>query len=261
MRVEDDAAIGGIAPRWGTPGVLSDPCPTRRARPSTAASSRGRLSRLQAAGNVMTGASRCWSRTGASSTRATRSAASQFGPDGALYATAGDGASFNFADWGQDGSPLNPCGDPPGGVGAALTPPTAEGGRCAARTCARPATRPPSTGRSSASTRRRAGAAGQPARVRARTRTRAGSSRTDFRNPFRITFRPGTNEVWVGDVGWNTWEEINRVIGSRPAAVENFGWPCYEGDGRQSGYDARQPEHLREPVRRRPGAVTAPYFT
>jgi glucose/arabinose dehydrogenase len=23
-----DAAIGGVAPRWGTPGVLSDPCPT-----------------------------------------------------------------------------------------------------------------------------------------------------------------------------------------------------------------------------------------
>ena len=52
----------------------------------------------------------------------------EFGPDGALYASAGDGASFNFADYGQDGSPLNPCGDPPGGVGATLTPPTAEGG-------------------------------------------------------------------------------------------------------------------------------------
>ena len=52
----------------------------------------------------------------------------EFGRDGALYASGGDGASFNFADWGQDGSPLNPCGDPPGGVGATLTPPTAEGG-------------------------------------------------------------------------------------------------------------------------------------
>ena len=52
----------------------------------------------------------------------------EFGADGALYASSGDGASFNFADYGQDGNPVNPCGDPPGGVGASLTPPTAEGG-------------------------------------------------------------------------------------------------------------------------------------
>src|SRR4029450_4287498 len=51
-----------------------------------------------------------------------------FGPDGALYASAGDGASFNFADYGQDGNPLNPCGDPPAGVGGVQTPPSAEGG-------------------------------------------------------------------------------------------------------------------------------------
>ena len=37
----------------------------------------------------------------------------QFGADGALYVTAGDGASYTFADYGQDGSPDNPCGDPP----------------------------------------------------------------------------------------------------------------------------------------------------
>ena len=37
----------------------------------------------------------------------------EFDASGRLYATAGDGASFNFTDWGQDGNPLNPCGDPP----------------------------------------------------------------------------------------------------------------------------------------------------
>ena len=52
----------------------------------------------------------------------------EFGADGALYMTAGAGGSYTFIDYGQDGTPLNPCGDPPGGVGAALTPPTAEGG-------------------------------------------------------------------------------------------------------------------------------------
>ena len=31
------------------------------------------------------------------------------------------------------------------------------------------------------------------------------------RNPWRLTFRPGTNELWSGDVGGSTWEEINRI--------------------------------------------------
>jgi len=38
---------------------------------------------------------------------------------------------------------------------------------------------------------------------------------TGMRNPFRITTRPGTSEVWVGDVGWNNWE---RSTGSCRAA-------------------------------------------
>ena len=57
-----------------------------------------------------------------------------------------------------------------------------------------------------------------------------------FRNPFRITVRPGTNEVWAGDVGWNTWEEIDRIP-NPTASTTNFGWPCYEGNGRQGDYD------------------------
>jgi len=51
-----------------------------------------------------------------------------------------------------------------------------------------------------------------------------------LRNPFRITTRPNTSELWVGDVGWSDWEEINRIVDPR-AGVLNFGWPCYEGDG------------------------------
>ncbi len=42
--------------------------------------------------------------------------------------TAGAGGSYHFIDYGQRGQPPNPCGDPPGGVGATLTPPTSEGG-------------------------------------------------------------------------------------------------------------------------------------
>jgi hypothetical protein len=44
-----------------------------------------------------------------------------------------------------------------------------------------------------------------------------------LRNPFRFAFQPGSGEIFIGDVGWNTWEEINRGRG------ENFGWPYYEG--------------------------------
>jgi glucose/arabinose dehydrogenase len=45
-----------------------------------------------------------------------------------------------------------------------------------------------------------------------------------FRNPWRMTVDPQTNAVWLGDVGQNTWEEVNQV-----AIGGNYGWDCYEG--------------------------------
>ncbi len=123
-----DAAIGGIAPRWGTPGILSDPCPTPPGATGDGCVISGRLSRLQAAGNVMTGAEQVLIEDWCQQYPSHSIGSLAFGADGALYVSGGDGASFNFADWGQDGSPLNPCGDPPGGVGSTLAPPTAEGG-------------------------------------------------------------------------------------------------------------------------------------
>ena len=44
-----------------------------------------------------------------------------------------------------------------------------------------------------------------------------------LRNPFRIAIHPDTSAPWIGDVGWNSWEEIDAGKGA------NFGWPCYEG--------------------------------
>ncbi len=44
-----------------------------------------------------------------------------------------------------------------------------------------------------------------------------------LRSPFRFTHKPGTSEVYLGDVGATHFEEINRGRGA------NFGWPCYEG--------------------------------
>jgi glucose/arabinose dehydrogenase/peptidoglycan/xylan/chitin deacetylase (PgdA/CDA1 family) len=45
-----------------------------------------------------------------------------------------------------------------------------------------------------------------------------------FRNMFRFNFRPSNNSLYGGDVGWSTYEEINKII---PGG--NYGWPCKEG--------------------------------
>jgi PKD repeat protein len=80
-----------------------------------------------------------------------------------------------------------------------------------------------------------------------------------MRNPFRFGVRPGTGEVWIGDVGWNTWEEIERLQ-APTAAVTNFGWPCYEGSGRQSGYDSANLSICENLYAEGTGAVRAPLF-
>ncbi|MEO8273812.1 MAG: PQQ-dependent sugar dehydrogenase, partial [Chloroflexota bacterium] len=58
-----------------------------------------------------------------------------------------------------------------------------------------------------------------------------------LRNPFRMTFRPGTNELWLSDVGWWEWEEINRISNVTDGTPHNFGWPCYERAFRVAAYD------------------------
>src|SRR3954468_23908638 len=123
-----DAAIGGTAPRWGTPGATSDGCPTPPGPTDDGCVVSGRLSRLTASGNTMTGNEQVLVEDWCQQYPSHSVGSVEFGRSGALYASAGDGASFNFADWGQDGNPVNPCGDPPGGAGATLAPPTAEGG-------------------------------------------------------------------------------------------------------------------------------------
>lgn len=56
-----------------------------------------------------------------------------------------------------------------------------------------------------------------------------------LRNPFRITAQPDTGNIFVGDVGWTQWEEVNAG-----APGSNFGWPYYEGangtNSRTGGY-------------------------
>ena len=82
-----------------------------------------------------------------------------------------------------------------------------------------------------------------------------------LRNPYRFTFRPGTNELWVADVGWNTWEEIDRIANPTDSTIENFGWPCYEGVGRQPAWDNLNVNICENLYAAGASAVTAPYFT
>ena len=50
-----------------------------------------------------------------------------------------------------------------------------------------------------------------------------------LRNPFRWSFDRQTQDMWIGDVGQNNWEEID-YIAAGSAFGKNFGWRCYEGN-------------------------------
>jgi uncharacterized repeat protein (TIGR01451 family) len=475
------------APRWGVVNGTSDGCPNPPGATGDGCVVSGRLSRLQLSGNTQVGPEQVLIEDWCQQYPSHSIGSLAFGADGMLYVSGGDGASFNFVDYGQDGNPLNPCGDPPVAVDELQTPPTAEGG--ALRSQALRGAPPPSTTdysqtvladtplgywrlgeASGAVTDTTGGTAGSTTGtvtrdvagalvsgddgaiafdgssggvnvpdqnkldiangpwtielwvkldalklntligkesgayqlsvspegliwlVKAGTEvshygtnqlqtggwhhvvwTRAGSSLADnhlyidgvedalhgsgstftdtsrplhigyegpdgeftdgsldevamygrpltqaevaehfqagrtgtqgsslpktldgavlrvdpatgaaaagnpnasstdanvrriiahgLRNPFRITTRPGTNELWVGDVGWNTFEEINRIPAGGDAVIENFGWPCYEGAGRQSGYDSANLTLCESLYSQGAGAVAGPLFT
>ena len=117
----------------------------------------------------------------------------QFGPDGNLYVASGDGGSFTRAELNnlraQDPNSLN-------GKILRIDPITGNG----------IATNPFFTG-SLTSNRSKVFALG-------------------LRNPFRfaITGGPVDPQLYIGDVGWRNFEEINFSTGG-----ENFGWPGFEG--------------------------------
>lgn len=48
-----------------------------------------------------------------------------------------------------------------------------------------------------------------------------------LRNPYRMSIDDEDNNIWIGDVGQNAVEEVNRA--SLTEAGLNYGWRCYEG--------------------------------
>ncbi len=60
-------------------------------------------------------------------------------------------------------------------------------------------------------------------------------------------------------MGWNAWEEINRLQ-NPTGSLANFGWPCYEGGGRQSGYDNLGLNLCETLYAQGPAAHAAPYY-
>jgi PKD repeat protein/glucose/arabinose dehydrogenase len=253
-----DAAIGATAPRW------NDACPSPPGPTTDGCVVSGRLVRLTLSGNVSTAQTVLIKDQWCQQYPSHSIGDLRFGQDGRLYASSGDGASFDFADYGQGGggagspTPKNPCGDPPGGVGGTMTPPTARGGALRSQSVRRPTGDPvllngavlrvdPATGNALPDNPLASNPDANAKRIVA----------YGFRNPFRFTIRPGTNELWIGDVGWNNWEEIDRLATPTAAAL-NFGWPCYEGMGTQPGY---QGAGLSLCSSLTAGMVTAPYYT
>ena len=254
-----DAVIGGEAPKWGTPGTLSDPCPTPPGPTDGGCVASTRLSRLEVSPtNTVVGSETVliddWCQQYPSHSAGSLS----FGADGMLYATGGDGASFNFADYGQGGTPQNPCGDP---GGPNPTPPTAEGGSLRAqdyRTPDDPYTLSGSVIRVDPMTGE--GVPGNPmfSSPDANARRIIASG---FRNPFRIVHKPATNEMYIGDVGWNVFEEINRIPDATDGTMRNFGWPCYEGPNRQPSFDSLNVDICEKLYAEGPTAVVPPVFS
>jgi glucose/arabinose dehydrogenase len=65
-----------------------------------------------------------------------------------------------------------------------------------------------------------------------------------LRNPWRISFDTVTGDLYIGDVGQGTWEEIDYIPAGSPGGA-NFGWNYREG---AHEYKGNAPAGLIDPV-------------
>jgi glucose/arabinose dehydrogenase len=68
-----------------------------------------------------------------------------------------------------------------------------------------------------------------------------------LRNPWRFSFDRATGDLYVGDVGADTWEEVDYLRRGSSWPV-NFGWPAYGGRSRTNEAPATGPGRLVFPV-------------
>lgn len=261
------------APKWGQPDHSGDDCPKPSGTGVDDCPASGRLVRLTAAGGgdhaeesggevVEDVLVEGWCQQFSSHSIGDL----EFDAAGKLWASGGEGGDANGVDYGQAGWPQrNQCGDPPVGIGGVQSPPSAEGGALRAQD----ARTPPDpldpgadpTGLSGALIRIDPGSGeGLPSNPLAASAD-ANERRLvayGFRNPFRFAIDPAHGEVYVGNVGWNTYEEIDRVpIGA--AQPFNSGWPCYEGPGPNPSYQSLG-LNICNGLYAEPGATSAPFF-
>jgi glucose/arabinose dehydrogenase len=223
---------GKPVPEWGTPNTTGDSCPLVPGNESDDCVVSGRLIRYTA--NVTTDGeghrhavasgekvliAEDWCQQFSSHSIGDL----RFGPEGALYAGGGDGASFTSADYGQLGNPPNPCGDPEkeGGSLRSQDLRTLETGSDPTGLSGTIIRIDPSTGKGWPDNPLSAKASENEKRIVA----------LGFRNPFRFALDPKTGEMYVGNVGSSEFEELDRF--NPTAGLYNSGWPCYEGVNQQ----------------------------
>jgi glucose/arabinose dehydrogenase len=249
----------GVYPAWGQPPTYEgDPCPKPPEADVDACPVSGRLVRLQAVGNHAASESvliEDWCQQTSSHSIGDL----RFGPEGALFASGGDGAGFGNSEFGQFGWPhKNQCGDPPGSIGVALSPPTAEGGSLRAqdlRTPADPTGLDGSVIRVNPQTGE--GWPGNPLASSPDPNARR-TVGYGFRNPFRFAIDAQNHELYVDNVGNVTDEEIDRFSTS-PTTPYNSGWPCYEGNGPNPGFQTFE-LNVCNSLYAAPGSTSPPFF-
>lgn len=69
-----------------------------------------------------------------------------------------------------------------------------------------------------------------------------------LRNPFRSSFDRATGDLYIGDVGQDTREEIDFIAAGSPGG-QNFGWRALEGSGDNPGVGDPAPPGAVGPIR------------